>query len=73
MIRRSDPSLPTDPQVIIDLALSHDDAAALAQFLKRVGFTTYRMHARNDDEAYAMFMAAEDLRRALAAAGYAPR
>jgi len=61
------------PLVAINLELCDDGANVLAHFLKRAGYTTYRLHARDDDEAYATFVAAEHLRRALAAAGYDPR
>jgi hypothetical protein len=59
--------------IAIYLELSDDDAHLIAVFLRRAGFSTYRAHARNDDEAYAMFSAAESLRRAVCAAGFDPR
>jgi hypothetical protein len=65
----------SDQPKTVRLAVELTDAAAwnLAQFLKRVGFSDFRTHAQNDDEAYAMRDAAEIVRLALAEAGYAPR
>lgn len=57
----------------ITLDLPSDEAQALAQYLKRAGFSDFRELAVNDSEAYAMQAAAERLRSALAEAGYAPR
>lgn len=53
--------------------LTDSQAWNLAQFLKRVGFSDFRSNARDDDEAYAMRDAAEQVRRALAESGVAPR
>jgi hypothetical protein len=53
--------------------LTDSQAWNLAQFLKRVGFSDFRNNARDDDEAYAMRDAAEQVRRALAERGVAPR
>ncbi|MDO8312391.1 MAG: hypothetical protein Q7T25_10665 [Sideroxyarcus sp.] len=57
----------------ITLDLPGDEAEALAQYLKRLGFGDLRALARNDNEAYTMQAAAERLRTALAEVGYAPR
>ena len=57
----------------IELELSEEQAEALAQFLKRVGFSDYRSLAQDEGEAYAMLYAGERVRAALAEAGYAPR
>lgn len=57
----------------IALSLPPDEAWALAQFLKRVGYSDYRALAASDDEAAAMRDAGERLRQALAEQGYAPR
>jgi len=48
-------------------------AWTLAQFLKRVGFSDFRVNAQDDDEAYAMRDAADLVRVALRDAGFAPR
>jgi hypothetical protein len=51
-----------------------DDAAwALAEFLKRAGYNDYRALAANAQEAQDMQEAAEQLRKALAEQGIAPR
>lgn len=48
-------------------------AEALAQFVKRIGWSDARALAVDDDEAYAMMDGIAALQRALAEAGYAPR
>ena len=53
--------------------LPKDEAWALAQFLKRAGYTDYRQLAQTDAEADAMRDGAERIRDALADAGIAPR
>jgi hypothetical protein len=65
----------TEQPKTVSLAVELTDAQAwnLAQFLKRVGFSDFRAAARNDEEAYAMRDAADRVRDALAAGGYAPR
>lgn len=57
----------------ITLDITPAQAMALAQFLKRAGFTDYRLRAVSDDEAYDAQYAAEKLREELARNGYAPR
>ena len=57
----------------ITLDITPAQAMALAQYLKRAGFTDYRLRAVSDDEAYDMLEAAEKLREELARNGYAPR
>ena len=57
----------------ISLDINDRQALALAQFLKRAGFTDYRLRAVSDDEAYDMQYAAEKLREELARNGFAPR
>ena len=59
--------------IAIHLELTDDEAAALAQFLKRVGIDDYRTLAVDQDEAWHMLDAGERVRAALAEAGYAPR
>lgn len=61
------------PPAAFLLTLPADEAWALAQFLKRTGYSDYRAQAVSDDEAHAMREAGETLRRALAEQGYAPR
>lgn len=50
-----------------------DEAWALAEFLKRVGYSDYRKLAASDQEAYEMQSAGEVVRRSLAEQGFAPR
>lgn len=59
--------------IVIHLELPEDQAMALAQFLKRVGYDAYRQCAIDEREAYEMLFACDKLRRALADQGYAPR
>ncbi|OSK98848.1 hypothetical protein ECVG_05222 [Escherichia coli H386] len=66
-------SLQEDLTMTIDLELKEDEAAALAQFVKRVSWSTLREHAVSDDEAYMMKDAIDALQRSLAASGYSPR
>ena len=62
-----------DNQAEISLPLEAGQALALAQFVKRVGWSEIRGNAVDDDEAYTMRDALGFLARALAEAGYAPR
>ena len=59
--------------VTVQLSLPPDQALALAQFVKRCGWSDMRTHSLDDDEAYRMRDAIDKLRGALASAGYAPR
>lgn len=59
--------------MLIDLALSDAEAWAMAEFLKRAGYSDYRTLAVDEQEAYAMRDAGEKLRTVLAEQGYAPR
>ena len=61
------------PIVEITVILTDAQAWEFAQFLKRACFGDYRGHATSDDEAYHMIDAGEQIRRALAEQGYAPR
>lgn len=60
-------------QVQVQLQLPGEQAWALAQLLKRLGYTDCRGLAQDDDEAWLMMLAAERVRQALAEVGYAPR
>ena len=55
------------------IELTEDQAWALAQYLKRIGYTSYRAHAQSDTEAWQMSDAGDVLRIALANAGVNPR
>jgi len=59
--------------VEIQVTLTDAQAWELAQFLKRVCFSEYRNNSTSDEEAYHMRDAGEQIRRALAEKGYAPR
>ncbi|APW47583.1 DUF7706 family protein [Rhodoferax antarcticus] len=59
--------------VRMQLSLPQALACALAQFLKRAGYSDYRALAASEQEAYAMLHAGECLRAALAEQGIAPR
>ena len=59
--------------ITVEVEMTEEQAAAFAQFLKRVGVSDYRNLSVDDQEAYAMQEAGEKIRRALGEAGYAPR
>ena len=61
------------PLLIIHIELPEDLAWALAQMLKRLGFSDCRALAKDEAQTYLMLQAAEQVRRALAKAGCAPR
>ncbi|MFI3136228.1 MAG: hypothetical protein QX197_05560 [Methylococcaceae bacterium] len=53
--------------------LTDQEAWDLALFLKRIGFSEFRNHAADKNEAYCMLRAAEKVRSSLAEIGYQPR
>lgn len=59
--------------VTLTAELSDQQAQALAQLVKRIGWSEIRMNAVDDDDAYLMQEAISALRDGLAADGYAPR
>jgi hypothetical protein len=59
--------------MIIQLELPAEQAWALAECLKRIGYSDYRPLAANEQEARDMQNAGEILRAALAENGIAPR
>lgn len=59
--------------VLITLELTDHHAQALAQFVKRVGWSEMRGNAVDDGEAYRIREAIDQLGRELADAGYSPR
>lgn len=66
--------MPVDNQEInVVFQLSDQQALALAQLLKRLGWSDLRSNAVDDGETYLMQEALSELRAALAAAGYSPR
>jgi len=56
-----------------NIELTDNQALALAQFVKRVGWTEWRQNAVDDAEAYLMRDAFDQLARSLADGGYSPR
>lgn len=58
---------------LITVELTGWQAEELAQFVKRVSWSEVRQNATGDDEADQMIEALEQVRKALAEAGYAPR
>jgi dissimilatory sulfite reductase (desulfoviridin) alpha/beta subunit len=59
--------------VEVVLRLGEDDAWALAQFVKRIGWSEFRALAVDDEEAHRIRSGVDALQRALAEAGVAPR
>jgi len=57
----------------LQIELDEEQAWALAQLLKRIGWSEWRALAQDDQEAYEMRSACEQLRRQLAEQGCAPR
>lgn len=63
----------TTREIAFTAEMPEDQAWALAQFVKRVGWQEIRQNAANEGEAYDMRDAIEKLQKALAEAGYNPR
>lgn len=62
-----------DTPVTVSMTMMEDQAQALAQFVKRVGWSEFRINAVDDTEAATIRSAVDVLQKALADAGYAPR
>jgi len=60
-------------QVVITTTMNPEQTEALAQFVKRVGWSEWRQNAVDDDEAYRMKAAFDILQKALSEAGFTPR
>lgn len=60
-------------QVVITTTMSPEQTEALAQFVKRVGWSEWRQNAVNDEEAYLIKSAFDVLQKALSKAGFSPR
>ncbi|HAT3474055.1 TPA: hypothetical protein I8498_005235, partial [Serratia marcescens] len=56
-----------------NIQLTHREAQALAQLVKRLGFSDCRGLATSDIEAYLMMDGINQIMKALAEEGYAPR
>ena len=63
----------TQPTITVTFELDEDQAEALAQFVKRVGWSEMRACAVDDDEAYRIRSAIDQVQRGLAEAGFSPR
>lgn len=61
------------PTTNLSLELTADQANALAEFVKRCGWSEWRQNAVDDAEAYLMRDAFDQLSRALKDSGYSPR
>jgi len=59
--------------LIVHVELNADQAWALAQLLKRIGWSDCRTLAEDEQQTRLMIQATERVRQALAEAGYAPR
>jgi hypothetical protein len=59
--------------VTIAVELDAEQAWALAQLVKRIGWADCRSLAEDDEQTRLMIAATERVRAALAAAGFAPR
>ena len=59
--------------VTVTLELTPQEALALSQFVKRVGWSEFRQNAVDDDEAYVIRDAVDRVAAGLAQVGYAPR
>jgi hypothetical protein len=63
----------TTKQVTFTVILDEQLALALAQFVKRVGWSEMRQNAVDDAEAYDIRLGLHQLQKALQEAGYDPR
>lgn len=59
--------------ITVQFEIGEQQAAALAEFVKRLGFSDLRAQAVDTDEAYLMRDGIFALQRGLADAGHAPR
>jgi hypothetical protein len=59
--------------VIVTIEFDAEQAWALAQLVKRIGWADCRSLAEDDEQTRQMIQATERVRAALAEAGYAPR
>lgn len=59
--------------VEVNIQLTHRESQALAQLVKRLGFSGCRQLATSDIEAYLMMDGINQLMKALTEEGYAPR
>ena len=57
----------------IKIEIQEDEAMALAQVLKRIGFSEIRKLSTSEEETYEAQNALESVRKALAETGFNPR
>lgn len=57
----------------VTVSLTNEEAWALAELVKRIGWAELRGNAANENEAYTMRDAVGRLQGALAEAGFSPR
>jgi hypothetical protein len=62
-----------DNIVTVPVELNPEQAWALAQLLKRIGWSECRALAEDEEQTRLMIQAVERMRAALVQAGYAPR
>lgn len=62
-----------EAHLILTVELTERQAMALAQFVKRVGWTEFRANAIDNDEAYLIREAVDAVQRELRVQGYSPR
>jgi hypothetical protein len=63
----------TSKTVVFTVQLTNQQAFALAQFVKRIGWVEIRQNATGDDEADDMRSGLDQLRKGLQEVGYDPR
>ncbi|MFN5350979.1 MAG: hypothetical protein ACK5A0_15840 [Polaromonas sp.] len=59
--------------ITVPVTISEEEAWALAQFVKRVGWSEMRQNAQDDEEAYLIRSGIVAVQAAFAAAGFSPR
>lgn len=57
----------------VTVTLTNEEAWALAELVKRIGWQELRQNAANENEAYTMRDAVSRLQGALSEAGFSPR
>jgi hypothetical protein len=63
----------SEAHLVLTVELTERQAMALAQFVKRVGWTEFRGNAIDNDEAYLIREAVDAVQRELRVQGYSPR
>ncbi len=60
-------------KIVLNVELTEDQAEAMAEFLKRLGWAEWREKAVSDEQAYEFKDACGVVQTALAGAGFSPR